>query len=199
MLTLKTRWTIFLLAALFSLGIPVSTIWNHSKILREGAPVKIRLQPIDPYDPFRGRYIQLRFNLGSANWKKPLASDSPRRYEKAYLSYALAPDGFATARFLHAEPPTDAPYFQVQNVRQTYLKDWSFELPFNRYYLNEKDAPLAEKIARDAIGPEDSSGEASYLIIRNLDGKIAIDSLYLGGIEIEKRLDAARTEQAVQK
>jgi len=200
MFSLKSRWILFTIGSLIAISIPVSTIWKHSKILTEGETVKIKLEPIDPYDPFRGRYVRLDFDLGRATWDTVRDVEAPHRVAKAYLSYELDSAGFAKAKTLHETPPSDTPYLIVQDVRYHSFRDtWRFDLPFDRYYLNEKDAPLAEEIARETLQARDSQREDSYIVIRTLDGNAAIDSLYLGQVKIEDRLKQVRAERAVEK
>lgn len=54
---------IILLIVLFAiqLAIPGYMIFEQNQILTEGTAYKFKTRPIDPYDPFRGRYVTLAF------------------------------------------------------------------------------------------------------------------------------------------
>lgn len=55
---------IILLIVLFAiqLAIPGYMIFEQNQILTEGTAYKFKTRPIDPYDPFRGRYVTLAFD-----------------------------------------------------------------------------------------------------------------------------------------
>ena len=117
------RSTLWILLIFFAAQIlaPGYLVFRNYDTLRTGDPYKFIVQPYDPYDPFRGRYVELR----------PV--------ERTYYKYAaLGRDegGFATILSASDERP---PYSGV------YAKN----LRLNRYYMNESMAPIAERVQRD--------------------------------------------------
>lgn len=52
----------FFLVAVVQLYVPSKMIWDREEVLRTGTEYKFRTAPIDPTDPFRGKYITLRFD-----------------------------------------------------------------------------------------------------------------------------------------
>ena len=52
---------VFVLVALMQLFVPANMIWSREKVLNEGKIYKFKTAPIDPNDPFRGKYISLNF------------------------------------------------------------------------------------------------------------------------------------------
>ena len=66
---------LFLLVALAQLFVPAQMIYNQEDILDTGKLVKFQCEPIDPNDPFRGKYITLNFKENRIkvknfkNWK----------------------------------------------------------------------------------------------------------------------------------
>ena len=196
MLPINVRWILLLLGAALSLGAPVSTIWKHHAVMTRGVPVKFSLAPIDPYDPFRGRYVWLNFDLNAAPWADGEAPEEQTL--AAYLSFERDENGFPSQATLHTQEPESGLYLQVDAAFRNHSGEWRFTLPFDRYYLNEADAPQAERIARDDVGRRFQDGrlpernpEDSYLVVRVLDGATAVEALYVGGKTIEQRLAEA--------
>jgi len=57
------NWLIILFAVmvLAQLAVPFKMIFDREKVLSEGNTFKFKTAPIDPSDPFRGKYITLNF------------------------------------------------------------------------------------------------------------------------------------------
>ena len=55
--------TILLLAATFLVQwfVPLNMIMQQETVLKEGTPFKFKTQPIDPNDPFRGKFVVLNY------------------------------------------------------------------------------------------------------------------------------------------
>ncbi len=194
--SLKLRWIAFAIGVVATLGIPVSAIWSHYQTLATGEVVKFRLAPVDPYDPFRGRYVALRLENNRVPAAEPDSLADSRR-GSAYLSFDTDENGFALPIALHQEPPAGAHYLKVYNVWEAIPGEFSYQLPFDRYYLNEKDASLAEDIARDSLRARRDETEPeqlpSYLVLRVLQGNAAIEALMIDDVPVEQRV---REEQA---
>ncbi len=64
----------FALLVLLQIWTPAAMIWNREDVLRSGKAFKFRSAPVDPNDPFRGKYIILSFrengfkNPGRIKW-----------------------------------------------------------------------------------------------------------------------------------
>tara|TARA_R110002049_G_scaffold99113_3_gene241664 strand:+ start:5105 stop:5482 length:378 start_codon:yes stop_codon:yes gene_type:complete len=56
---------IFLLVAAIQLFIPAQMILNQETILKTGTAYKFKTQPVDPSDPFKGKYINLNYKIDS--------------------------------------------------------------------------------------------------------------------------------------
>lgn len=52
---------VFVLIALVQLYVPARMIVNREDILSTGKEYKFKTLPIDPYDPFRGKFIALQY------------------------------------------------------------------------------------------------------------------------------------------
>jgi len=94
----------------------------------------------------------------------------------------LSDSGFAKVMRAQLNKPKNNNYIKTQ---VTYKSGSSvhFNLPMNRYYMNEKKAPQAAEALyrRNNI----RNKQDAYVIIRILKGKVLIEGLYVGGKDIE--------------
>jgi len=139
---------------LILLAVPCYIIYGYYDILSKGEAYKIDVTAYDPYDPFRGRYVDIR----------------PAMTELWYSgSIKLVKD--ANDFVVAAEYTDDA-------SAPGYVKNLKIE----RYYMNEKTAPLVEDRQRRAI----ADGDRIYVIIKVKGGNYAIEGLYINDIAAEE-------------
>ena len=178
-------WILALMAATFlaQWAIPASIIWRYETVLANGKVFKFKTQPVDPYDAFRGRYVALDFAQESA----PLTdkSRSPKSGESMFALVENDTNGFARVKGLTFERPQTENYFSV-NVRYLTTPACVFiQLPFDRYYMNEKLAPAAEDAYRKYArrGQQDA-----YATVRVHNGRAVIENLYVADRPIREFL-----------
>ena len=164
-----------LLVAAGQLAIPATMICQRELTLRDGHPYKFRTQPVDPYDAFRGRYVALRLEPNSAT-VAPNASFE--RGATWYVTLAEGPDGFAKFTGATPEPPVGQDYLKVKaySLSGGVL---SVRLPFERFYMEEKAAPAAERAYREHS--RQGGARDAYVIVRVRDGAGVIENLYVAG------------------
>jgi uncharacterized membrane-anchored protein len=199
------RILVLALAALLQLGAVGLMIHGRERVLAKGVEMKFVVAPVDPTDPFRGRYVSLRF-AGTdfkTQEKLPLAIGQP-----IHALLAVDAEGYASVKALAAEPPKDgAPYVEIRRWWESpdYRNNpenekyeqcgWRYNLtfPFDRYYMNEKAAPEAERLYREAQrasrNPDsDEMTRDNYLVVRILNGEVVPVELYLNGKTVESQL-----------
>lgn len=179
-------WVLALMAAIFlaQWAIPASIIWRYESVLANGKVFKFRTRPVDPYDAFRGRYVALGFTWESA----PLIdkSRSPESGESMFALIENDTNGFARIRGLTFERPQTDDYFSV-NVRYCPSPtNVLIQLPFDRYYMNEKLAPDAETAYREHSGR--GSQQDAYASVRVQNGRAVIEELYVADKPIREFL-----------
>ncbi len=193
MQTLNTRWRWLFFAAtmLLFLGFPFQMIRHTQQIRTQGTPYRFLLEPLDPYDAFRGRYV----NLFYGNPQTP-ARDSLAPGQTCYV--ALQQDTNGRARFAgaYAQPPaTD--WLKTRVLYSTEDKQVVFGMPesMNYYYLNEKIAPEVEKIIRQPQ-PErsDTPSVQATVSVRVLKGEAVIEALYINDLPILEYLRRASAQ-----
>ena len=187
---MNARVMLFSIMALICLSVPGWMVLRYERALSQGESVKFRCTPVNPYDPFRGRYVALSF--GAAQNYIPFSDDDeryPRRGQRVYAILEIQEDGFARITSVQRKPAREGLYFTA-NVRYSVGREKvKLRLPFDRYYMNEQVAPEAERRYREAVR-RDESGEPpdSYVLLRVHKGLAAIEGLYIEGEPIEALL-----------
>jgi uncharacterized membrane-anchored protein len=161
--------------------LPWWTIRGSERILREGRPFLFRTAPIDPHDPIRGEYVELRFALEDETY--PLIDGLPVGGDRTMFITLKEVDGEAAIEKLRFEPPTDgAPYLACAVNTWIDADSNSFAqvyLPFDRFYLEEGTGRRTEELIGDRTwgeGPE----LPAYALVRVLDGQAVIEDLIVG-------------------
>ncbi len=179
------RIALFVLAAAAQLAVPASLILRREQTLRHGEVFRFRTAPVDPYDAFRGRYVAVRVEPDTVDTAGP----APREGRWVCVGVAAGPDGFARLTTATTEPPAAGAWMRVR-VRYGSGRTLHLELPFDRFYMEESDAPRAEQVYRDAArrdGPQDA-----WLVVRVYRGRAVIEDLFVGGRPVKDVLkDAA--------
>ena len=74
---MKTKYIfiLFVIVALIQLFVPAQVILQQESVLETGNVYRFKTQPVDPNDPFRGKYITLNYAISSVKtqdtlWKK---------------------------------------------------------------------------------------------------------------------------------
>jgi len=207
------KYLVLMLAALLQLGVVAWMIGGREWVLANGREVKFVTRPADPADPFRGRYVALRFE---ADTYETDAAPGITEYRPVYAILFVDEEGYASVTGLSAtQPATDVTYVKADkcwtlfaHTSRALPKDatgepapeekrpvqYRLEFPFDRYYMNEKAAPEAERRYREANRASAAEDEPAmtrdnYLTVRLLKGRAVADQLYLQGRPVERLLD----------
>ena len=135
----------FVALALIQIAVPLQMIAQREATLRRGDQYKFQTAPVDPADAFRGRYVALR--LEQENVPVPKGSDF-KRGERVFAALEVRSNGFARIGGVSRARPTDEAFIRT---RVQYMSNWAsnvtvrLDLPFDRYYMNDKLAPEAER------------------------------------------------------
>lgn len=183
-MTAVWRIRLFAVAVGAALAVPMALIIRYERVLRNGTPFRFRTQPVDPADPFRGRYVQLRFALSVSlppGWKV-------RPGETLYARLGEDEEGFARIEAVSRTRFADSvPYVRAETG---WWLDHSnrrvrIEVPFTQFYMNEWKAPEAER----AYQRLHHKGETSvWAVVRIWRGKGVIEELYYEGVPVRQYL-----------
>lgn len=163
----KKLLLIFTLIA--QLTVPCLMIASAKNTLETGAVYKFKTAPIDPYDVMRGRFVYLSTDQNSAPRDQ---SVKLTRKQRIYLILDLDKDGFAVVTKVQAQKPDHSEYIKTK-VQYVESEKIYYELPFNRYYMNERKALRAENLVREG----QRKPEETYIQVRVKNGTALIEDL----------------------
>ncbi len=144
----KPLFIIFIIVALVQLAVPAKMILDKENILSLGTPYKFRTAPIDPSDPFRGKYITLNFD---ANQFDVPNDTSWKSGDVVYVHLGKDSAGFAKIKDLTRQPPADDNVDYVKaKILYAYYDKVTIEYSFNHFYMEESKAADAETTYRVA-------------------------------------------------
>ncbi len=179
----KMLLLLFILIAIIQITVSASMIINREIILKSGKLYKFRTAPVDPYDAFRGRYVALSLD------SRIVPFDDGEDYARRQTVFALITEderGFARIERVQKERPDHERYIKakigyIDKVKNTI----SLILPFNRFYMDEFEAPRAEEAHRKSSSKEDSE---TYITVRVKSGQGVIEGLYIDDKHIREYL-----------
>jgi len=163
-------------------------IAKREHALAHGRIFKFRTAPVDPYDAFRGRFVALGFDQNSV--VAPPGHDFARG-QTVHVVLAEDADGFATLAGLRRDRPGAEPYLTtpIQYVGGNMVQ---LRLPFDRFYMDESEAPEAEWAYRQNSV---RSNRTAYVQVRIEKGFGVIEDLYVDGTPIRDYLESHPAER----
>lgn len=166
---------------LLQLLIPISQIISLGNIASSGGEYKFRIEAYDPYDPFRGRYLQFRIADSNLDLLSSMATMEHVSCKLAcYRILEKGTDGFGVIKRISNQKPSSGDYLAY---RGKYAYD-KFTLPADRYYLNEKLAPQTEQLFRRFNG-DDSLVNQFHITAKVKNGQMVVTGLYVNGEKIK--------------
>jgi uncharacterized membrane-anchored protein len=176
---------IFILIALIQLTIPVKSIYDQEQILTHGKEFKFQTVPVDPTDPFRGKYIALNFKentIGVSTYEKW------SKGEKVFVIVEEDKNGFAQVMYASKTVPNNHNHYLsaiVQRVTSTKGEsnlEIQIQYPFDRYYMEESKAKAAENLYRKATADQKI---LTYALVNIKDGKATLKDVMIDGKSIK--------------
>ena len=170
---------LFILIALAQLYIPAKMIYNQENILKTGVAYKFKTQPVDPSDPFKGKYIYLNYEASSIS-----SNDStwmPR--EVVYVAISKDALGFVVVDDVTRLEPEEGAY--VKAPVEWYdgsQKVLNFSFPFTEFYMNEIKAYDAE--VAHTTAQRDSTANTTYAEVYIKNGEGVLSNVFINDIPI---------------
>ena len=175
-------------AAAVQLAVPAWMIVRQEQVLGRGEVFQFRTAPVDPYDAFRGRYVALRFEEDSVP-----AAAGPELPSGVRVCVAVTngPDGFARYGAVTLRPPATGAWLRTR-VRFSYNQRLNLAPFADRYYMKESEAPAAEQAYRRYSA---RSNRTAWAQVRILDGRAAIEELYVEGVPVREFVRAHKASE----
>lgn len=193
----KTLWIAFILVVLVQLFVPAQMIWESERVIDEGTAFKFRTAPVDPNDPFRGKYITLNYSDNSIKIEN---ADDWQNGEQVYVTLFKDKEGFAQIKSVSKEVPnTDADYLKTNvnyvSFQGEGLNKLIIDYPFNRFYMEESKAYDAEMEYRKT---EMDTSSTTYALVYIKSGRAVLNDVFVNGEPIQdlvERMQASREEK----
>jgi uncharacterized membrane-anchored protein len=174
-MTRRISVILLVLVCAVQLAVPVAMIARREIALRQGETFRFRCAPVDPVDPFRGRYVALAFD------EQQYGGPVEERFSRGQTVYArleTGDDGFARIVGLGSSPPERGPFVRCRVRRTGWNGVVTLELPFEHYYMKETKAPIAEKLYRERVA---EGAVEVWAETRILDGYPVLEELFIDG------------------
>lgn len=176
----------FVMMAFAQWLVPGNMIWERSSVLKNGKTYKFQSMPVDPVNPFKGRYVALNF----AETRFRATKDHGLSYgDKIYVTFNTNDSGFAKIKTLHKSLPPGADYIKA---KVGYIDDWNedsvavinIDYPFEEYYTEEFKAPKIERLYIDTA----MRAELTYALVKVYKGNCVIENLFINNKPVEELL-----------
>ena len=178
---MKTKKIIFAAFALIVLLIPMYLIFQSEDVLTNGHQHKLRLQGYDPLDPFRGKFLRLRFENNI-----PCDADLAIG-DNGYVLLEKDSIGYSHFSFVQKTRPSHSDYIEAK-VTMVYggKADMDFD-NLNKFFINEGVAEEAETIMADFT---QMAPDKIYMTIRVLDGEVRIEDIIVKAKTLLKYIES---------
>ena len=168
-------WISFALVVVAQWYVPLSLVTRSEAVLSDGEEFRFKTQPVDPSDPFRGKYITLDYEASDV-----IVPDTVNHIydtdETVFAAIGVDSAGYAFVDSLYTERPVDLSH-PILKVRVMYASVRTGDMsqfvriifPFERFYLEESKASEAEQVYWDSRRFNDSTATPTYALVRIAD------------------------------
>ena len=169
--------------------VPGKMIYDSETVIYRGEIYHFKTQPVDPNDPFRGKYITLSFEANSLTdsvfW-------SPG--EEINVVFVKDSAGFALP-ILGTKDEPSGPYLHTTVLYTSGSNPAArvfFNIPFDRFYLEESKAPEAERQYRGALR---DTTQVSYGIVKLGNGTAVLTDVIINGRSVTQIVSEVKTRE----
>jgi uncharacterized membrane-anchored protein len=179
----KVILLLFGVVVMAQLFVPAKMIWDSEDVMRSGTDYKFKTAPLDPSDPFRGKYITLSFSedvfvvRNDSLWKNG---------QHIYVVLTTDSVGFMKIKNVSRVPPVENEDFvkaTVGYVPGNGTNKITINYPFDRYYMEESKAYDAELAYRDS---QVDSVKNTWALVSVKDGEAVLKDVLIDGVPIRE-------------
>ena len=186
------RLVCYIAALVFILFYPVRTIRQFMFPATKGIALRFPVTVYDPYDPMRGRYVRLSLTTGrnivlpkknrDLNFRfrqnvfavLDIRGESPKIVDLVAERKEIPPGAF----FLPVQYLSFNRDYDAKTRKHLKTGKHHVQLPFERFYLNERKAPKAEKLLQQR------NAKAELLVIVYPHGVYQVQDLFINGSSV---------------
>ena len=173
----------FILMVLAQLYVPASMIFRDELVIREGTAFKFKTAPIDPNDPFRGKYVSLFFNENAVEVEE--ATDWAMG-ELIFATITTDSAGYAIIGSVSKTEPkgpeayikATVEYSATDSIHRVYVR-----YPFDRFYMEEFKAPAAETVYTEATR---DSNQVAHALVMIRKGDAVVTDIFIDDVSIKE-------------
>lgn len=172
----------FVIFCLVQYLVPMQMIWGRETTLKKGKEYRFQTEPVDPNDPFRGKYIVLSFK---DNQFESLFQSKWKARQEVYVEFETNEAGFAIIKKIYSSPPKNTEYYlrtKIKYVRGVQHQKVTISYPFDRYYMDENKAATAEQLYREA---QRDTAQPAYAVVHIRKGDAVLKDVILDGVSIK--------------
>jgi uncharacterized membrane-anchored protein len=167
------------------LVVPASMIYNAEAIIAKGTEYKFITTPIDPTDPFRGKYITLSYRENRFQIYNP---EEWSTNEIVFVTLTTDENGYAKISSVSKKMPADQQDFvkaKVSYVTNMENEDnyLTISYPFDRYYMEESKASDAETLYLESLR---DTNLITYGLVNIKAGEAVLKDVMIDGKSIKE-------------
>ena len=176
---------VFLILILTQFAVLALMIHSKERILQNGEMFRFKTRPIDPADPFQGRYVRLMFEDDYIPLSQGQVTELKYK-EPIYAKVETNEEGFARFSGWCRDRPSSGSFLKTRylgpcnvwnpTTRKSSNQGLRIDIPFNRYYMDEAKAPRAEQAVRDA-----TRSTNCWVNVRILEGQAVVEDVFAKG------------------
>jgi len=188
----KYLYLFFGLMVIAQLFVPIQMILSSENILTEGTAYKFKTVPRDPFDPFRGKFIRLRYEVertGMGVGNTTIKTGGKK--EPIYALLSTDGEGYALIDTILFEKPDDVEYLKIDKYQIANMK-YYIDLPFDKFFMNEYLAQPAEDVVRSL---RSDTTKTVYALVNVLDGRSVLKDVMINNTSIA---DYVREESGIE-
>lgn len=162
------------------LFVPAQMIYQQEDTLDTGKAYKFKTRPIDPTDPFRGKYITLSYEINSFQTEDKIWADY---YGNVFVYLKTDTDGFAEIKTISQTQLDTSDDYVIVKSKYNHGKTVNFNLPFDRFYMNENKAYDAEISVREA---QIDTTKICYGLVFVKEGTAVLENVFIDDTPIQE-------------
>lgn len=170
----STRFGLFVLVALIQLFFPGKLVFDCNKVLWLGTELKLETAPVDPADPFRGRYVVLNF---TASQFTDESGHDWKRHDRVYVLFEKDAEGYGKVKSLSASKPDSKELFVPARISHVSGQQITLYYPFTKFFMEENKAPEAERLYR-GVGK-------GYALLKVYRGEAVLEDVVVKGRSLQ--------------
>ncbi len=186
----KAVLPVFLLVVAAQLFVPFKMIYDREDVLATGNEHKFKTAPIDPNDPFRGKFITLDYE---DNMVEVANAEDWNYRDEVYAILTKDDNGYTRIKSISkVKPPGEVEYVKAKvGFITNDSGKISIDYPFDRYYMEESKAYEAELVYR---GSSRDTSQVAYALVNIKNGEAVLKDVKINGQSI-REIVKAKQEQ----